>query len=546
RWRTLGHHADSLSVAAAAARSRPSLEPRSHHHFNHKRQRNSHPVHHLHNHNHNHLSSSSSSHPPPALTHQSLNPSSIKSCSITIKRPSLFVHALFDKLSVAQKKDVHAIWAGHLNHDNLNRRLIPSTIFASSVPPINDLKSSDDAGKGGGGGGDPPQLSSADPLSDIAHVDVPDNFEAILEQFDAISGPGSKPPPPAVDGPSTLDAKLIATSEPSCEAAVAASKEAPQEKTGKTPTRHFLPSSSLHTTKSEKYMVVKAVDSGLVESKWNYKKSRHSEADKAAELAEFLRKELIALNCPSQGPDIRRLQVFSSCFDRIIGEFKSYSSILAEIKAEYDLIIRNFDFDQTELEFLRAKVRKLIAQNQNRLLLRYERRKSNELEKKVESLKDENENLKSELRRKLALYASYLPPSTLHEKRKNDALLAEIEPQAFLENEDPITQYERKIQQLSEETQQKTSEIDRLTRSQQEDYVPKTLSNKLADSLKETETNYDKLKSKSAELESVLSEKQALVTKLENALREKEEQYHFLISEYTGLTEAVKGREKTA
>ncbi|KAJ3108936.1 hypothetical protein HDU97_009669 [Phlyctochytrium planicorne] len=496
RWRKLGNDTEAATVLGA------TLEP--------KRSRRPKPIHHPHKHH-------------PAFP------------TGRVKEGNIFVHTLFDKLSKNQKQDVHNLWSGHLNPNNLNKKISKiceannigsssksfsheHSSFRHHITPHTTLEHQEKDDK---------ELS-------LAHVDVPDNFNEILEQFDAVCRIKQDQETKAKDN---HEDEAHSSETKSTKAKAADSKEILASTK-----LHFLPSTALHTTKAEKYTSVKAVDSSFVDSKWNYRKSRSFEAGKAAEISEFLKSELQALQSSGNGPGIKRLQVYSACFDKIINEFKTFSPILAEIKAEYDHVINSFDFDQTELEFLRAKVRKLIAQNQNRLLLRYERRKSNDLERRVEKYKEENENLKSELRRKLAIYASYLPPSAIHEKRKNDPMLNEIETQIYAENEDPITIYERKIQQLSEETSSKTIEIDRLTKAQKEDFVPKSYSDKIYDTLKETETSYEKLKIKSAELEQELSEKQSLVAKLENSLREKEEQYHFLISEYTGLSEAIKNK----
>ena len=46
----------------------------------------------------------------------------------------------------------------------------------------------------------------------------------------------------------------------------------------------------------------------------------------------------------------------------------------------------SFQEDERELNFLRTKVQKLLSQNENRLLLKYERKKGKELENKLYSV----------------------------------------------------------------------------------------------------------------------------------------------------------------
>ncbi|KAJ1566416.1 hypothetical protein HK096_001503, partial [Nowakowskiella sp. JEL0078] len=101
-----------------------------------------------------------------------------------------------------------------------------------------------------------------------------------------------------------------------------------------------------------------------------------------------LQKELVAIPPSVPGiPNMKRLAVYSNCFSKIIENFRIYGPLLSEIKSEYDAVISNFHSDQHELEFLRMKVQKLLSQNENRLLLKYERSKGQELENIVEKLK---------------------------------------------------------------------------------------------------------------------------------------------------------------
>ncbi|KAJ3049498.1 hypothetical protein HDU99_008888 [Rhizoclosmatium hyalinum] len=163
------------------------------------------------------------------------------------------------------------------------------------------------------------------------------------------------------------------------------------------------------------------------------------------------------------------------------------------------------------------------------------------METLIAHLKQENEFLNSELRRKLTLYAGYLPPGILSEKKREDSVLHEVEPNItrYTAGEDPITNYEKQIKNLTEEGNAKSSEIARLKKAQEEDFVAKPLYDLLDGEHDEMTESYTKLKETHAILEEDLKNKVATVAKLEAALREKEEQYHFLIAEYTGLTESI-------
>ena len=71
----------------------------------------------------------------------------------------------------------------------------------------------------------------------------------------------------------------------------------------------------------------------------------------------------------------------------IIEEFPTFGNLLAQIKSEYDRLLTAFYTDQQELDFLRTKVVKLVSVNENRLLLKYEKRKCKDLEDSVDDLK---------------------------------------------------------------------------------------------------------------------------------------------------------------
>ncbi|KAJ3191949.1 Translin-associated factor X-interacting protein 1 [Irineochytrium annulatum] len=586
RWRKLGREGgETLTLTGATlVNRRPKARPihHEHHHSNHKQV---HLPHHR-----------------PAWR---------------IKEDRSFVHGLLERLTQEQKRDVTSICFGHLNHDNLNG-VLADAAGGMNAP----RKRSPQHGAGqiqSGAAGVPLGRSVGQPVmiptslmgfagrfeegmdgmdsreelmtmpayntgkqgTGLAHVDVPENMQEMLAKFDTIR---IRPPATELEKGLDLDLEIAADeegdmqvltkAEGSTEKGKSTQMDQPaeggegreiaeditveDEALAQAKARQFLPACQLNFTKVEQYSAMKAVEHGIIETEWNYKRAKFAKNDKIMELRDFVKKELKALGCPPKGPDLRRLQVYSACFDKIIAEFKTFGPILAEVKAEYDGIINSFNFDQAELDFLRTKVRKLLAQNENRLLLKFERKKSNQLEKTVERLKNENENLRAELKRKLAIYATYLPASVLHEKRREEPLLSDVENtiKTYGISDDPISLYERRIEMLTndvcvwklttfalivpleQQTNEKASEIESLKKSQVEDFIPKATGDKLSDHLKETEMNYDQLRKKSDEMQQELTSKQLLVTKLEAALREKEEQYQFLIGEYTGLTEA--------
>jgi hypothetical protein len=102
----------------------------------------------------------------------------------------------------------------------------------------------------------------------------------------------------------------------------------------------FLPSYKLNITKTDQYSALKRMDASIVDSNWCYKKSKFPKAESLEEIRRFLDRRLKALNCPPVGPDLRRLQVYRECFDKVIQEFKLYGPLLAQIKVDAQRVSR--------------------------------------------------------------------------------------------------------------------------------------------------------------------------------------------------------------
>lgn len=100
----------------------------------------------------------------------------------------------------------------------------------------------------------------------------------------------------------------------------------------KKPTRSFYPSTHFTITKRDQYKTLAMVDSNLVQ---DGRDLRHNDIGKQVKLQQyrnFIEDELLAANCPAQGPDLKRLQIFSECFERVIEDFAAYGGLLADIK----------------------------------------------------------------------------------------------------------------------------------------------------------------------------------------------------------------------
>ncbi|RKO85153.1 hypothetical protein BDK51DRAFT_32540, partial [Blyttiomyces helicus] len=443
-----------------------------------------------------------------------------------------------DSLAQAQRHDVGALCGknGHLNPANTNREYdtIRGASCMDGIVGNVPVEKAAAAGKAAGRG-DRAKAEGFDienklaakrrgKEEHLAALGPPDEdgghtiatLHDVLERFDSVKLREVHPPPPSPPADSSRPNESGAA-----DADVGTAAGLPEVDPSRR--RQFVPPYLLNVTKIDQYKSLRAIDSGLVERDWNYMQNSYAQIGKLASLEEFLAKELSALDFQNNGPDPRRLQVY---------KFKVYGPILADIKVQ-----RN----DMELEFLRTKVQKLLSQNENRLLLKYERKRSKELERQLDILRVENETLKKDLRRKLAIYAQYLPPSALVEKKKEDPLIASLvdEIRSYSIGEDPISLYERKIDSLQKEVEARDEDMEQMKRKQEEEYVPRIAQERLEETLKDAEAKLRKMKEKNESLEKEKEAGELEYRKIEETLREKEEQYKFLILEYNELSEAV-------
>ncbi|KAJ3312910.1 Clathrin heavy chain linker domain-containing protein 1 [Boothiomyces sp. JEL0838] len=303
--------------------------------------------------------------------------------------------------------------------------------------------------------------------------------------------------------------------------------------------RKFVEPFQLHLTKIDQYKVVSETKSKLISDGIKIKYNDNAKQDKLKKFKEYIKTELAASGCPDKGPDIGRLRVYATCFEQIIQEFTTFGPLLAEIKAEYDKIINNYQEKEDEFTFLRTKVQKLISQNENRFLLRFEKQKCAELENRIQILETENEKLKKDMIYKLTVYASYLPESILAQQRKTDPAFQNIEVQPFELGKDPLSLKDEAISERDKLIKEKMLEIQELRHIQETEFVPRITKEKIEENLRILEQKYKTFAEQNAQYEAELSEKKERVRTLENQLREKEQQYQFLVAEYSELSESL-------
>lgn len=85
------------------------------------------------------------------------------------------------------------------------------------------------------------------------------------------------------------------------------------------------------------------------------------------QLESYLHHELRLLRCPGKGPSLTRLQVFREVFEYLINDFKTYQGLLAAIKQEYELVLRDQEEKLKEVDPLKAKLEKLTEANDKRM-----------------------------------------------------------------------------------------------------------------------------------------------------------------------------------
>ncbi|KAI8909463.1 hypothetical protein DFJ77DRAFT_472613 [Powellomyces hirtus] len=473
-----------------------------------------------------------------------------------------FMAHLLDTFSASQRKDVETLSSGYLNPDVSNRRMkgemkalaeaaasaaggavekssasawlqslgptyIPATPSEVQAPATNkqdemkpERKEAVDA-----------VLTGTEPHR-IAHNTT--DLHDVLEKFDAVKLQEKFP---------VAEASSLPAAETS-EAALDSSSSPRKVTLPDLPTalrQRFVPNPILSMTKRDGWRTRQEIDTMLDRSTWMSSPKKFAKQDQLEKLYAFLERELEALQAPESGPDFRRLQVYSAVWDKVIKEFKLYGPVLSEIKNEYDKTVANFHNDQRELNFLRTKVQSLLSQNENRLLIKYERRKTRALEAKYAALEAENEQLKADLRRKLAMYAAYLPPSVLEQKKKDDPVLEAIgsEIKTYKLGEDPISRYENQIDSLSKDVSRCETEISDLRKSHAVDYVLRSEKDAVETALVYAEANLEELRAQNSALQKQVAEQQTELDTVTAGVKERQQQYEFLYKEYNELSEAV-------
>jgi hypothetical protein len=98
------------------------------------------------------------------------------------------------------------------------------------------------------------------------------------------------------------------------------------------PSKKFVALPQFSLTKYDHYMAVSEVERALVQDGRNMKHTDIGKLSKLKEYQKFITHELTVANCPSSAPDEKRLQIFRSCFEKLIQDLSSHGELLSEIK----------------------------------------------------------------------------------------------------------------------------------------------------------------------------------------------------------------------
>jgi len=296
-----------------------------------------------------------------------------------------------------------------------------------------------------------------------------------------------------------------------------------------------LPNQYLNTTKADQFKTFKNIDQAIVERSLVYLK-----ADPVQQHLDRIDQELQQVD---EDDALSRLNVYSRTWENIILEFKTYGPLLAKIKKIYDDTIASYKDDQGQLGFLRNKVSNLLAKNENRMLLKVERKKVSRLHEEIQLLLQEKEKLKQDTFRKLSIYAAYIPESFKDDldDGQNEVVKDSITKirELISKGMDPLTCLETQVQELKDQVAQKSDMLEELQESISKDYVSKVSKELVDESLVQVKEKLSKVLEVNKDQELNLKKLNLELENLKYVQRDKEVQYDILLKEYTDLTEAT-------
>jgi hypothetical protein len=134
----------------------------------------------------------------------------------------------------------------------------------------------------------------------------------------------------------------------------------------------------------------------------------------------------------------------------------------------------------------------------------------------------------------MSVYASYLP-RTVFKDQQGFILDFNRVAYAFEYGKDPLSLRDKAIAEKDKALAEKTKEIEDLKKAQEEDFVPRLTKEKIEENFKILEVAFKKHVEANAALETELHKKREYIRNIEADLREKVQQYQFLVAEYRSV-----------
>ena len=100
----------------------------------------------------------------------------------------------------------------------------------------------------------------------------------------------------------------------------------------KKPLRRYIQTPGFGFTKTDRYKAIAQTDKTFIQDGRSIKHSDIGKLEKLKEYQDCLKNELLIARCPPNGPDLKRIQIYSAIFERLIEDFTTHGELLAEIK----------------------------------------------------------------------------------------------------------------------------------------------------------------------------------------------------------------------
>ncbi|KAH9508992.1 hypothetical protein Btru_048486 [Bulinus truncatus] len=249
-------------------------------------------------------------------------------------------------------------------------------------------------------------------------------------------------------------------------------------------------------TKTDQYKKMKSFETVVLKKKEMTEQKILSGEKATRHHEQKLEKELSALHLNNTGPNLQKLQVYSSVFEDIIDESPIFSNILHTIKDSYDRhIARLLETDSFQEELLREQVIQMASKGTS---LPGEMNAASQqlavLEEKVKNLMKLNQRLLEDQQ---------------HELSKTPELPAKRNPASGYSRKDLPVELSFELENMKALILEKLDELNTLHVKIRDEFVPVTVCTHLEQCIKETEGEVQKLLKQNEYFERSIAEMEA-------------------------------------